>query len=77
MEGLKLRGIAFRQRREAHGLTETEVATMLRVPRKNIVAFEEGIIMQMPTDAETKIASLNMKWTTEEIMNQRNRRMCG
>ena len=75
MEGLRLRGAAFRRRREEHGLTETEVATMLRVPRKNVVAFEEGVIMQTPSDAEMRIASLNTKWTTEEIMNQRSRRM--
>lgn len=74
MEGLRLRGAAFRRRREERGLTETEVATMLRVPRKNVVAFEEGVIMQTPTDAETKIASLNTKWTTEEMMNYRTRR---
>ena len=73
MDGLKLRGAAFRSRRLARALTETEVAATLRIPRKNVVAYEEGIIMQTPSDAETKLASLNTKWTTEDIMDQRKR----
>lgn len=67
MEGLKLRGVAFKQRRTARGLTETAVASLLRIPRKNVVAWEEGIIMQTPSDAEEKLASLNAKWTSEEL----------
>ena len=74
MEGLRLRGAAFRRRREERGMTEQAVATVLRIPRKNVVAFEEGIIMQTPSDAEEKLASLNTKWTNEEIMNHRTRR---
>lgn len=45
MEGLRLRGAAFRRRREERGMTEQAVATVLRIPRKNVAAFEEGIIM--------------------------------
>lgn len=76
MDGLKLRGIAFKRRRLSRGITETEVATLLRVPRKNVVAFEEGVIMQTPRDAESKIASLNTKWTSEELRVLRTGR-CG
>jgi len=67
MEALQLRGVAFKRRRVARDLSAGDIATLLRVPRKNVVAFETGVIMQMPRDAESKIASLNSKWTAEEL----------
>lgn len=67
MEGQKLRGLAFKQRRLARRLSETAVAATLRIPRKNVVAFETGTLMQMPRDAESKLASLNSKWTAEDL----------
>jgi transcriptional regulator with XRE-family HTH domain len=75
MEGEKLRGIAFRRRRVSRGLSTAQVAETLRIPRRNIVAFEEGIIMQLPRDAQEKIASLNTKWTSEDIGNYHLRRV--
>lgn len=76
MEGEKLRGIAFRQRRVRRLLSTKDVAEQLRVQQHHIVAFEEGVEMQAPAarEALAKIASLNTKWTTEEIMDQRTRK---
>ena len=74
MKGERLRGIAFRQRRIRRGMSTAQVAEVLRVPRRNIVAFEEGIIMQLPRDAQEKIASLNTKWTAEDIGHHQLRR---
>ena len=67
MKALEMRGAAFRRRREARNLSLDDVAKMLRVPRKSIVAFEAGVIMQSSPGAEKKIASLNAKWTAEEL----------
>lgn len=67
MEGARLRGITFRRRREWHKMTEADVAKLLRIRKINVIAFESGIIMQLPRGAEEKLASLNTKWTSEEL----------
>ena len=67
MKAQEMRGVSFKLRRVARGLSTDKVATMLRIPRHNVVAYESGIIMQSPRDVETKLASLNSKWTAEDI----------
>lgn len=69
MKALEMRGVAFRRRRLARGLSTDKVATMFRIPRHNVVAYESGIIMQLHRDDETKLASLNTKWTAEDLKN--------
>jgi len=69
MKALEMRGVSFKLRRVARGLSTDKVATMLRIPRHNVVAYESGIIMQQPRDVETKLASLNSKWTAEDLRN--------
>jgi len=66
-EAIRFRGITFRCRRRARGLTQAEVAKMLRLSKRVIIAYELGIIMQRPPDAMDRIASLNTKWTHEDL----------
>lgn len=69
MKAMEMRGTAFQRRRIARGLSADKVAKILRLPRHNVVAYEAGIIMQLPQDAETRFSSLNSKWTAEDLRN--------
>ena len=74
MEGEKLRGVTFRQRRLSRGLSVRRVAGMLRLPERNIIAYELGVELQLPREALEKIGGLNTKWTAEDIEMRRMRR---
>lgn len=38
---------------------------MLRISSLSVTAFETGVILQRSQDAETKLASLMLKWEAE------------
>lgn len=66
MKAMEMRGAAFQRRRVARGLSVDEVAKIIKLSRHHVVAYESGIIMQLPRDAETRFSSLNSKWTAED-----------
>jgi len=74
MDGEKLRGVTFKQRRVNRRLSVRKVAELLRLPERNIIAYELGVELQLPREALEKIGGLNTKWTAEDIEMRRMRR---
>lgn len=65
MDELKQRGLKFSQLRTLRGMSVDNVATMLRVSHNAVVAFECGVLLQRIPEAETRLASLMLKWEAE------------
>jgi hypothetical protein len=75
MKALEIRGITFKHRRMHRGLSVKKVADLLKLPERNIIAFELGVELQLPREALHKIGSLNTRWTFEDMETFRMRRV--
>lgn len=65
MDVMQQRGIRFSRLRIRHRFRVSDVASMLRISSLSVTAFETGVILQRSQDAETKLASLMLKWEAE------------
>lgn len=69
-------GSRIRKRRELLGISQTDLANMVKISKQTLYKYENGIITNIPSDKIEAIsnkldvsASYLMGWTTDEVIS--------